>query len=418
MLPFFHARGHSKDSQCVLALDIGTDQVKAFISLNQGSRARIIGIGRKNQKLGDMQSGAVTDIASVIQNCQDAIKDAERMARIRPEQLVMGITGELIKGSTRVMQYSRLNPENKIDFDELKTIIHKLHWRAFDRVRLEYAQETGFNEGDIKLVHTAITDIRVDGYRVMNPIGFEGKEIHLSIFNAFTPLVHYGALQTIAAELAYDLLAVASEPYAISRAFGSESGPHSSAIFLDVGGGTTDLAIVKDGSTCGTKMFTLGGRTFTKRLAQSLNVSFDEAEEIKIAYSSNQLERQSHKIVEQALKSDTEVWLSGVALTLSEFYDIDSLPTKIFLCGGGASLPEIKDALETREWVKTLSFPRKPQVEYLDPSKIFSIKDETKSFFTYRDITPLSLIALSLEFSGEEKIVAKMLRKMVRLMQV
>lgn len=401
-----------------LALDIGTEVVKALVCLSEGPKGRVIGVGRQKQKLGDMQSGAVTDIGGVIYNCQKAIKDAERMAGVSTEQMIMGIAGELVKGATTTMSYTRREPAMKIDLAELKNIVHKVQWKAFDKVRGDLAFETGYNEIDVKLVNAAIVDVQIDGYKVSNPIGFQGKDVELSIFNAFAPLVHFGALQTIAAELDKELLAIIAEPYAVARCMGNEDGSNFSSIFIDIGGGTTDVAVVRKGSVEGTRMFTLGGRTFTKRLAQSLNISFEEAEKIKLSYSSDKLEKQSHKIVREAMKSDCEVWLSGVALTLAEFDDIDVLPSKILLCGGGSHLPEIKEVLETREWFKKLPFTRKPQINFMEPKMVSNMIDETKRLKEPQDITPISMGNLGLEYLGEEKVLSKILKKIVRLMQI
>jgi cell division protein FtsA len=401
-----------------LALDIGTEIVKALICLSEGPKGRILGVGRHKQKLGDMQSGAVTDIGGVIYNCQKAIKEAERMAGVSADQMIMGIAGELVKGATTRLSYIRREPNSKIDLAELKNIVHKIQWKAFDKVRSDLAFETGYNEIDVKLVNAAIVDVQIDGYKVSNPIGFQGKEVDISIFNAFAPLVHFGALQTIAAELNKDLLAITAEPYAVARCMGHEDGGNFSAIFIDVGGGTTDIAIVRNGGVEGTRMFTLGGRTFTKRLAQSLNISFEEAEQIKLAYSGDKLEKQSYKIVRQAMKSDCEVWLSGVALTLAEFEEIDILPSRILLCGGGSHLPEIKEVLETREWFKKLPFSRKPQISFIEPKMVSNMIDETKQLKDPQDITPMAIANLGLEYIGEEKVLSKILRKIVRLMQI
>jgi len=267
-------------------------------------------------------------------------------------------------------------------------------------------------------VNAAITDVRIDGYKVANPLGFQGKDVTISIFNAFAPLVHYGALQTIAAELDMELLAVTSEPYAVARCMGFEDGGSFSSIFVDIGGGTTDIAVVNYGSVEGTKMFTLGGRTFTKRLAQSLNISFEEAEEIKLAYSAEKLEKQSHRVVREAMKSDCEVWLSGVALTLSEFEHVDVLPARILLCGGGSHLPEIKEVMESREWVQSLPFSHKPQISFLHPKMVTNVIDETKELKDPQDITPMALANIALEYISEEQVLSKILKKVVRLMQI
>lgn len=401
-----------------LALDIGTEFVKALICTNEGTKGKVIGVGKKRQRLGEMQSGAVTDIAAVINNCQEAIHDAEKMASTTASQLIMGIAGELVKGATTTINYTRREPDTKIDMAELKNIVHKVQWKAFDQVRSELAFETGYNEIDVKLVNAAITDVRIDGYKVSNPLGFQGKDVTISIFNAFAPLVHFGALQTIASELDMELLAITSEPYAVARSMGYEDGGNFSAVFIDIGGGTTDIAVVRAGSVEGTRMFTLGGRTFTKRLAQSLNISFEEAEKIKLAYSSERLEKQSHRIVREAMKSDCEVWISGVALTLSEFENVDILPSKILLCGGGSHLPEIKEILETREWTQKLPFSHKPHIAFMQPKMISNIIDETKQLKDLQDITPMALANIALDYLSEEQIIAKLLKKVVRLMQI
>jgi len=401
-----------------LALDIGTDVIQALVCEVEGTKARVLGVGKKFQKLGDMQSGVVTDIAAVIANCHCAIREAENMAGAHTEKMILGISGELVKGATSTTSYIRRDANSKMDLAELKNIVHKVQWRAFDQVRSQLADETGYNEIDVKLVNAAIVDVRIDGYKVTNPIGFQGKEVTLSIFNAFAPLVHYGALQTIAAEIDKELLAIAAEPYSLTRCMGHEDAGQFGAIFIDIGGGTTDIAIVRDGTVEGTKMFTLGGRTFTKRLAQTLNISYQEAEEIKLLYSQDKLERQSHKIVREAMKSDCDVWLSGVVLTLEAFEDIDVMPSKILLSGGGAHLPEIKETLESREWTKSLPFTRKPQVNFLHPKMITNVIDETKLLKDQQDIVPMSLANLAIEFTSKEQLLSKVLKKVVRLMQI
>jgi cell division protein FtsA len=415
---FFRGLKKRSGDNYFLALDIGTDVVKALVCEAEGDKGKILGVGRRAQKLGDMQSGVVTDIASVIANCHSAIREAENLAGVSTSKMIIGISGELVKGATIVTSYIRRDANSKIDLSELKNIVHKVQWRAFDQVRAQLADETGYSEIDVKLVNAAIVDTRIDGYKVANPIGFQGKEVTLSIFNAFAPLVHYGALQTIAAEMDKELLAIAAEPYAIARCLSHEDSGQFGAIFIDVGGGTTDIAVVRDGVLEGTKMFTLGGRTFTKRLSQTLNISFKEAEEIKILYSEDKLERQSHKIVREAMQSDCDVWLSGVVLTLESFENIDVLPSKIFLSGGASLLPEIKETLESRDWYKSLPFTRKPQISFLNPKMVANLSDETKLLKDPQDIVPMALANLALNFIGEEQLLSKVLKKVVRLMQI
>jgi len=416
-MPFFK-RALGGTGNHYLALDIGTEFVKALLCAPEGTKTRILGVGRKRQKLGEMQSGAVTDIAAVINNCQEAIRDAEKMAGASASQLIMGIAGELVKGATTTINYTRREPDTKIDLAELKNIVHKVEWKAFDEVRAELAYETGYNEIDVKLVNAAIVDVRIDGYKVTNPLGFQGKEIQIGVFNAFAPIVHLGALQTIAENLDLDLLSITAEPYAVAKSMGPEEGIEFSAIFIDIGGGTTDIAIVSNGGVIGTKMFALGGRAFTKRISHMLNINRSDAEELKLAYSQGKITSgDKKKVIEKAIEADCEVWISGVELTLSEFKNIDLLPSRILLCGGGTLLPQIKKTLLEKRWAKNIPFSRKPNVNFIKPKNISNVIDKTGKLVSTSDVTPMSMASLAIELVGDEGVVDGMLSKVAKTLR-
>ena len=82
--------------------------------------------------------------------------------------------------------------------------------------------ETGLQSVDVRLVHAAVVGAWIDGYAVTNPIGFQGRNVRIAIFDAFAPLVHLGALQTVAAKLDLELVAVVAEPYAVARVLDCE----------------------------------------------------------------------------------------------------------------------------------------------------------------------------------------------------
>ncbi len=400
-----------------VALDIGTEFVKALIFKVENGKGIVVGTGRQRQRLGDMHGGAVTDIAGVVENCSKALDMAEEMAGVVADQCIVGIAGELVKGTTTTVHYERLKHDTKIDLTELRKIVDKVQWKAFDAAREQLAWETGYNAIDVKLVNASIVDVKIDGYKVTNPIGFQGKDVSIGIFNAFAPMVHSGALQTIAADLGLDLISIAAEPFAVAKSVGVDEAGEFNAIFIDIGGGTSDIAVVRNGGLEGTKMFAIGGRSFTKRIAQALNVTFAKAEEIKMAYSKGELEEKSEKIVGDALELDAEVWLSGVELSLSEFSDIDLLPSKILLCGGGSALPEIKRALENNHWYKDLPFAKKPKVSFIKPEDVANIVDKTGTIKDQQDITPMGLASLIVEMDMDDDVLPSILHKVIKAMQ-
>lgn len=410
-----------KDTNLVLALDIGTEVVKALILRVEKDKEQgvVIGVGRTAQKIGNMQSGAVADISGVIESSRQAIALAKEKAGVkRIEKSIIGIAGELVKGTTTTVHYERVNPEMHIGVPELKMIIQKVQEKAYERIKKQLSWETGQNDIDVKLINAAVVDVRIDGYRVINPVNFQGRSVSMSVFNAYAPMIHLGALQTIADELDLDLLSVAAEPYAVARSIEVEDMMDFNAIFIDVGGGTTDIAVVRNGGLEGTKMFALGGRAFTKRLAQEFQLSFDVAEQMKIDYANGRLKSDDATRVSALFADDCRIWLGGVELSLIEFAETDLLPSRIFLCGGGSALPGIKQALLSPEWAGTLPFSKPPQVSFLQPKDVVSITDMTGELNNPQDMTPIGLAHLALLDSvEEEKMLSGILRRSMEALE-
>ena len=403
-----------------LALDIGTEVAKALVfNVDQKEkRGVVIGVGKEKQKRGNMQSGAVSDIGGVIATCKRAIETAKTQAGLKKvKKAIVGIAGELVKGTTTTVHYQRTNPDSRIDFSELKMIIQKVQEKAYERIRDQISWETGQSDIDVKLINAAIVDVRIDGYQVTNPTGFQGKDVSVSIFNAYAPMIHLGALEAIADELRIDLVSIAAEPYAVARSVDYDDVLDFSAIFIDIGGGTTDIAVVRNGGLEGTKMFAFGGRAFTKKLAQELRIGFDEAEELKLGYSEGRLAPDASSKIEQILQNDCQVWLSGVELSLSEFAQSDILPSKILLCGGGSGLPGIRKALTTPGWTNDLPFSKVPSVSYLQPRDVARISDNTGVLKNPQDVTPMGLANLVMEVSSEERVMAGILRRVMQTIQ-
>lgn len=398
-----------------IALDIGTEFVKVLVFRMEGDKVYVVGTGRAKQALSDMQGGRVTDIYGVIRNCEKALDEAFEEAKVAPRQCIIGIAGELVKGATTTVHYQRSDPKEKITVKELRDIIEQVQVSSFEKTRAELAWETGQNEMDVKLVNSAVVDVKIDGYKVTNPVGFQGREVQVGIFNAFAPIVHLGALQTIAEELKLDLLSVAAEPYAVSRCMTGDESSEFSSIFIDIGGGTTDIAVVRAGGVEGTKMFAIGGRVFTKSLAELFDKPFSEAEQLKLDYSDGKIKEGSeiHSQIKKALENDCEVWLSGVELALEEFTNVELLPSRILLCGGGSLLPEISAYLEKKSWIKNLPFAKAPKIDFIKPSHITSVIDETGKLLGAQDVTPMALANLAIDLAGDEDVVGGLLDKIV-----
>src|SRR3989440_9959795 len=133
-------------------------------------------------------------------------------------------------------------------------------------------------------------------------------------------------------------------------------------ILRDIGGGTTAIALLRTGGIEGTRMFPLGGRVFTKKLASRFGISFNDAEAVKLRHSKGELPPDQAEKIHAVLARDAEVLVEGVAITLQEMAKGDRLPTAIYLAGGGSALPEGKNQLNAFSWADKLPFARTPTV--------------------------------------------------------
>lgn len=414
----FSAKGESGD-QHIVALDIGTEFVKALIAKLEGDTLEIIGVGRARQDVSDMHSGAIADIGGVVRNCEEALAQAEEQAGVQGKRAVIGIAGELVKGVTNTIRYKRPQPDRALDVNEMEFIIEKVQERAQTKAQKQIAFETGNDDVEVKLVNSAIVSIHIDGYKVSNPIGFQGKDVAIQIYTAFAPMVHIGALERTANELDLDLVAVAAEPFAVSRSvLGTDASSTFTAILADVGGGTTDIAVVNDGGVEGTKMFGIGGRSFTRTIAGDMDLSYEDAEKLKVNIDEPNLKASVAKQVNDAVDKTLEVWLGGVELALSEFDSVDHLPNRILLCGGGSSLNKLVQALETRNWYTNLPFTKKPTVQHIQPSEVIGITDKTGDVKDHTFITAMGLLRVGYDTivgSSEADTIKDKLNRILRV---
>lgn len=395
----------------ILALDIGTEFVKAVIATKSKSHdLEIIGVGKAHQDPTNMYAGAIADIPAVASVCEKAVAAAEKMASDTLEEPVIaklatvGIAGELVKGNTSTIRYRRKNGNKPITEQEMSLIIAKVQERAGQKARKEVAIETNNQEVQVRLINSAIVGLSIDGYKVSNPIGFKGSDIAIQFYTAFAPLVHISAIEKVCAELSLDLLAVAVEPFAVCRAcLGNDYDSDFSAVVMDIGGGTTDVAIVDDGGVEGTKMFGIGGRSFTHQIAQKLDSDFDTAEKYKLLIDGG-LSQDTAQKVQSAIDANLTVWLSGVQLALEEFDHLDALPNKVLLCGGGAGLSALQESLATSDWYQELPFSRRPIIHLLDDPDIPGLANQTPIDLDYSFITAFGLLRVALDtLAGTEE---------------
>jgi cell division protein FtsA len=356
----------------------------------------------------------------VVANCAAALDEAAAAAGQRPAAAVIGIAGELVKGTTGTLAARRDDPRRPLDDVELGRLVERAQAAALREAEERIRWESGIERLDVRVVHAAIVEMKIDGYPVSNPIGFTGAHVEIAVFNAFAPMVHLGALQSVATALRLELLGVIAEPYAVATCLDPGELGDAGAVFIDIGGGTTDVALVRQGGIAGTKMLALGGRAFTKGLAERFGISFERAEALKLAVAAGESapDGLDAGAAASVLEDDALVWRAGIELMVADLAAGELLPGRVMLCGGGADLPQIGSVLDRDDWWRRLPFARRPKVRALAPAEVAGLADATGGLTTRQDVTPLALAHQALILDAQASALDRAMQGAVRALEL
>src|SRR5579859_4461702 len=137
--------GGDDSRQLYTALDIGTAYAKAIIIEVHEDQGVVLGVGRHQQSYAHMSDGIVTDISGVIANCNEALIKAEKSAGgVVAPSAVIGIAGELVKGSSITVSKQRQQPTKSITPEELEALITSAQGKLLKSAKDRIAAETGY----------------------------------------------------------------------------------------------------------------------------------------------------------------------------------------------------------------------------------------------------------------------------------
>ena len=331
---------------------------------------------------------------------------------------VIGIAGELVKGSSITITKQRSHPTKPITPEELESIIAGAQQKLLKSAKERIAIETGYPNIEVRLTNAAVISVSIDGQSVSNPIGFRGRHFTLTLFSAFAPLMQLGALETVAQGLDLTLVTIVAEPYALARCLSRNASADSGAIFIDIGGGTTDIALVRQGGIEETRMFALGGRTFTRRLAAHKGLSLKDAEKLKVSYSLGAIKGADREEIQQIFASEVQTWMDSVELLIEELAKGELLPPAVYLVGGGSGLPDLGEKLEGFPWTERLPFSHQPIIQTIQPSMVTSIADPNHLLKNAQDITPMALAYQAIDLQNEDSVLERALTQVIHTMHI
>ncbi len=337
-----------------VGLDIGTTKIIAMIGKkNEYGKLEILGIG-KAKSLG-VARGVVNNITQTIQSIQQAVSEAEENSGYKINDVVVGIAGQHIRSIQHTDYISRSKPEEVINNEDIQLLI-------------EQVNKLAMLPGE-EIIHVLPQEFKIDGQtETKEPIGFFGGRVeasfHVVVGQASSIRIVGKCVQSSGIELS----GLTLEPLASADAVLSQEEKEAGVALIDIGGGTTDLAIFKDGIIRHTAVIPFGGNVITEDIKEGCSIIEKQAELLKVKFGSAWPgENKDNEIVsipglrgrepkEISLKNLSKIIHARVVEIIEQvFAEIKVYghedPRKkliggIVLTGGGAQLQHIKQLVE------------------------------------------------------------------------
>ena len=255
-----------------VGLDIGTTKIVAMIGRkNEFGKMEILGIG-KSKSLG-VHRGVVNNITQTIQSIQQAVQDAESSSGMSISDVVVGIAGQHIRSLQHSDYITRANSDEVIHDDDIDRLCNQVH-----KLVMLPGEE---------IIHVLPQDFKVDGQaEIKEPIGMYGGRLEANFHVVVGQVSSIRNIGRCVKSAGLDLSGITLEPLASSNAVLSQEEKEAGVALIDIGGGTTDLAIFKDGIIRHTAVIPFGGNVITEDIKEGCSIIEKQAELLKIKFGS------------------------------------------------------------------------------------------------------------------------------------
>ncbi len=337
-----------------VGLDIGTTKIVAIIGReNEYGKIEILGTG-KSKSLG-VHRGVVNNITQTISSIQQAVEQAEVDAGLKIGSVVVGIAGQHIRSLQHSDYITRPNSEEVINEDDLERLCNQVY-----KLVMLPGEE---------IIHVLPQEYKVDGQsEIKEPKGMYGGRLEANFHVVVGQVSSIKNIGRCIKSAGLDLGNITLEPLASAEAVLSQEEKEAGVALIDIGGGTTDLAIFKDGIIRHTSVIPFGGNVITEDIKEGCSIIEKQAELLKIKFGSAWPgENKDNEIVsipglrgrepkEITLKNLSKIIHARVVEIVEQVYveiknygheeQKKKLIAGIVLTGGGSQLKHLKQLVE------------------------------------------------------------------------
>ena len=289
-------------NQTIAAIDVGTTKVCTTIAdINDGGALRVVGVGI-TPSVG-LHKGLVVNINEARGSIRESIRKAEQASNYKVESAYVGVTGRHVASMNNRGVVAITRNDRVVRSDDLKRVL-----ASAQSIKVP---------GDRKLLHVIPRSYAVDGQPgVKNPVGMHGFRLDVETHVITAAVTSIQNLVKCIRSIGVDIEDLVLEPLASSEAVLTEDEKQVGVILADIGGGTTDMAVFKQGSIWHTSILPVAGYQLTRDISIGLGLPFDVAEEMKKRYGSVM------PVYESRSESTTSISQDGHGVSYQDLCDI------------------------------------------------------------------------------------------------
>jgi len=330
----------------ISGIDVGTTKVyTATAEVDEDGSVKVIGVGLTPSS--GLHKGMVVNIQEAAESIRESVKRCEQFSGQRIESAYIGVTGRHVtslnnKGAVAITRSDRL-----VRSDDLRRV-------------LQSAQSIVKLPSDRKLIHVIPRGYAVDGQTgLKNPVGMHGNRLDVETHVITAAVTSVQNLVKCVRSVGVDVEDLVLEPVASSEVVLTPDEKRSGVILADIGGGTTDICVFREGSIWHTAVVPVAGYQLTRDIAIGLGIPFEVADEMKKRYgtvnpvyeakqqSSVDISTDSHGGVNHQdlcniLRARVEEILRLIVLELPRSEHEELVPAGLVLTGGSSNLAGIE----------------------------------------------------------------------------
>ncbi|MBM7561079.1 cell division FtsA domain-containing protein [Fusibacter tunisiensis] len=331
----------SMPKNIMFALDIGTRSVVGVLSKKIGKDYVVVDFEVLEHPERAMFDGQIHDIQKVTDVVMTVVSELESRNGYKIERAAIAAAGRALK-TERARSDAGIDVTVEID----KALVESVEMQAIQLAQSQLSKKTG-KQSQYYCVGYSVVNYFLDDAMILNPLGHRGGELGVEIIATFLPHIVVDSLYSVVHKAGLEVMNLTLEPIAAMNVAIPKNLRLLNLALVDVGAGTSDIAISKEGTVVSYGMVSLAGDEITEKIAQTYLLDFNRAEKLKVEL--NQKERHEymdilglkHEITtEQVMRDIREVVrfiATQVAQNLLELNQ--KAPSAVFCIGGGSQIP-------------------------------------------------------------------------------